>query len=127
VTDAHDEVDMKSNQPRLSALIYVAVMAFFMVSTPTQAAGLGGGVSIGGAECSAIERQIKRDWMELKEFFRPDQKDFKRPRSREFFCVSPNYTNNEMPVRQRSFGLSCYNVQGTKFCCDKQRTSCAAL
>jgi hypothetical protein len=106
-------------------LIAAIILCGFGVST--HAAGLDGGVSIGGIDCNEIKRQIRRDWMELREFFRPDQEDLKRPSSREFRCISPYYTQRQIPERQRAIGLTCYNVQGVKFCCDQRKQACASL
>ncbi|MDA1075699.1 MAG: hypothetical protein O3A63_13200 [Proteobacteria bacterium] len=87
--------------------------------------GVGGGV--GGLSCDDVKRQITRDWFEMKKFFRPDETDMKRPKSREFYCVSPGYTHSAMPKVTASMSLSCFTVQGSKFCCNKSLETCAGL
>ena len=111
-----------------NALLAMLVVGLSVLSVPVaQAGSLSGGIGVGGADCSDVKRQIRRDWMQLREFFRPGQKDLRRPRSREVVCISPYYTRDAMPVAQKSFDLTCYNVQGTKFCCDKRLEACAMM
>lgn len=91
------------------------------------AAGVEIGGGVGGLECDGVKRQITRDWFELKRFFRPDETDGKRPKSRDLYCVSPGYTRSAMPKAATSMSLTCYSVQGSNFCCDKSLQSCAGM
>lgn len=93
-----------------------------------QAATLGGNMGFGNSvDCGSVKRDIIRQWADLRDFFRPDQRDLKRPRSREFFCVSAQYTHNAMPARRFSTTLQCYTDRGTRFCCDQQERACAGI
>ena len=66
-------------------------LALVMVLTlPLPALGSAVEAGVGG-NCNAVRQQITRDWFELKRFFRPDDRSLKRPKSSDFFCVSPSY------------------------------------
>jgi len=82
---------------------------------------------VGRADCSEVKRQISRDWFNLKNFFRPDSENLRRPKSRDFFCVSPEYTRDAYPQRSVSLALKCYVIQGQHFCCDSRLQACAGL
>ena len=106
----------------------LAVLLLLMALTlAPRALAVDYGVGIGGASCTDVQRRITRDWFELKHFFRPDVKSAKRPRSREYYCVSPRYTVDAIPARSMSLSLKCYTVQGQKFCCDSRLQQCAGL
>lgn len=56
---------------------------------------------LGGTNCSDVKRQITRNWLQLESFFRDGDKGLKRPKSKDFFCVSP--TSHAMPCRKALF------------------------
>jgi len=82
---------------------------------------------IGGMNCSEVKRQITRNWLQLESFFRDGDKGLKRPKSKDFFCVSPYYTRNTMQKSSVSRELKCYTVQGQNFCCDSKLQACAGM
>lgn len=83
------------------------------------------GVGIGG-NCTAVVERIRRNWLDVRPVLAPKSKTM-RPRSREFFCVSPAYVREAMPkVVPMTTGLKCFDVQGQAFCCDNQYQQCAA-
>ena len=63
----------------------VALVMALTLSAPAIGAGFEAGV---GGNCSEVQRQITRDWFQMKGFFRPDNQSLKRPGSRDFYCVS---------------------------------------
>ncbi len=90
----------------------------------------GGGFTWGvgiGANCQQVVEKIRRNWMEVRPVLAPDSRAM-RPRSRDFFCVSPDYIREAMPkVVPMTTGLKCFDVQGQPFCCDNQHQQCAAM
>ena len=107
---------------------FFAVMAMLMALTlAPPALAVDYGVGVGGVSCTDVQRAIKRDWFEVRRFFRPDEKAPKRPSSRDYYCVSPAYTRDAVPAPQMSFSLKCFSVQGQKFCCDSRLQECAGL
>ena len=104
------------------------ILILIMALTQSQVAlgdGFQGG--LGGGSCSDVKRQIARDWVQLKSFFRADSQNLKRPKSKEFFCVSPYYARKAMQKSAVSFDLKCYTLQGQNFCCDSRLQACAGL
>ena len=106
----------------------LTVLLLIMVLTLSSATlGAGFEAGMGGGSCSEVKRQIIRDWIQLKSFFRDGDQNLKRPKSRDFFCVSPSYARNAMQKSAVSFGLKCYTVQGQSFCCDSRLEAGAGL
>jgi hypothetical protein len=97
-----------------------------LTQSPT-AHGAGFDANIGGGNCMDVKRQITRDWMQLKSFFRADSQNMKRPKSKDFFCVSPSYVRNAVKNNSVSHVLNCYTLQGQGFCCDSALNECAGL
>ena len=106
----------------------LTMLLLIMILTLSSAVrGAGFEAGFGGGSCSEVKRQITRNWIQLKSFFRDDDQNLKRPKSRDFFCVSPSYTRNAMQKSAVSFDLKCYTVQGQSFCCDSRLKACAGL
>ncbi len=103
------------------------LLLIMTLSQPPIAHGASFEAGVGRADCGAVKRQISRDWFNLKKFFRPDSENLKRPKSREFFCVPPEYTRDAFPQRSGSLALKCYVIQGQHFCCDSRLQACAGL
>ena len=89
----------------------------------------GGGFTWGvgfGGNCNTVVEKIRRNWMDVRPVLAPKSKAM-RPRSRDFFCVSPDYIREAMPkVVPMTTGLKCFDVQGQAFCCDNRYEQCAA-
>ena len=95
-------------------------------SPPSGGGGFTWGVGVGGT-CHSVVEKIRRNWMDVRDVMAPDSKAM-RPRSRDFYCVSPAYVQDALPkVVPMSTGLRCFNVQGKGFCCDRQYQQCAAM
>ncbi len=105
----------------LTMLLLILTLA----QTPT-ALGAGLEAGLGGGSCTDVKQQIRRDWFSVKKFFQPNS-DLKRPRSRDFFCISPAYAREAFPQRSGSISLKCYVIQGQHFCCDSRLQACAGL
>ena len=102
----------------------VALVMALTLSPPAIGAGFEAG---GGVNCREVQRQITRDWFQMKGFFRPDNQSLKRPGSRDFYCVSPGYVRDAFQQPSRTASLKCYSLQGQKFCCDSGLRACAGL
>jgi hypothetical protein len=111
----------------LATAMAIFTVVLLMVPVSSYSANIGGNVGFGETDCSSVKRKLTSQWSDLRQFFRPQQKDLKRPRSREFFCVSPQYTRDSLPTRRFSASLKCYDVQGTRFCCDANLSACAGM
>ena len=95
-------------------------------SPPGGGGGFTWGVGVGGS-CNDVVAKIRRNWMDVRTVIAPDSK-LMRPRSRDFFCVSPAYIQDALPkVVPMSTGLRCFDVQGKGFCCDQQYQQCATM
>lgn len=104
------------------------ILSLLATLSNAQAANIGGNMGFGNSvDCASVKRDIIRQWADLREFFRPEQRDLKRPRSREFFCVAAQYARSAMPSGRFSAQLQCYSSQGTKFCCDQRESACAGI
>ena len=108
-----------------SLTVLLLLMALMLTPPAMAAVSFGGG--IGGTTCNDVKRSITREWFEMKNFFRPGEKSMKRPRSRDYYCVSPGYVRDAIEARSMAIGLKCYTVQGQKFCCDSSLRECAAI
>ena len=90
----------------------------------------GGGFTWGvgaGGTCSDVVDKIRRNWMDVKNVISPKSRAM-RPRSRDFFCVSPYYTQDAHPkVVSMLSGLKCYELSGQGFCCDADLRQCATM
>lgn len=106
-----------------------AGLILLLLVTGVMPAALGAGIEIGGGRtsCNDVKRQITKDWFDLKRFFRPDETGVKRPKSRDFFCVSPAHTYNAVPKHSSSLNLKCFTSQGQRFCCDAKLAECAGF
>ena len=100
---------------------------------PTTAIGSspgGGGFTWGvgvGTTCSDVVDKMRRNWMDVKPVIAPKSKAM-RPRSRDFYCVSPYYTQEAHPkVVSMMTGLRCFDLNGQGFCCDDQLRQCATM
>ena len=100
---------------------------------PTTAIGSspgGGGFTWGvgvGSTCSDVVSKIRRNWMDVRGVIAPKSKSM-RPRSRDFYCVSPYYTQDAQPkVVSMLSGLKCYDLNGQGFCCDDRLQECATM
>ena len=123
------------NAKRLAALA-VAVFAWAAVHAVAQvgigsAPGSGGvtwGVGVGaGTHCNQVIDSIRKNWMDVKSIMAPDSKAM-RPRSKEFYCVAPAYTQHALPRPAAMLtGLQCFDIEGLGFCCDSQLQQCAAM
>ena len=111
-------------QYRITTVLIAAALLVWSVESTAAALG---DIGIGGAQCSEVKRAIKRDWMDVQRFFRPHQKDLKKPKRRDFFCVSPQYTNGLLPERPYTSNLTCFVNNGTRFCCDSSLSACAGV
>ena len=107
--------------------LMVLVLMVVLTNAPAVLAAAGIGLDIGGAgSCNEVKSQIKRDWFDLKPFFRSGEKSMQRPKSRDFFCVSPAYTRDAIE-KHSATSLRCYSMRGQQFCCDQQLQACAGL
>ena len=104
-----------------------AVALVMALTLSPSAIGAGIEVGVGGGNCSDVQRQITRDWFQLKGFFRPDNQNLKRPKSRDFYCVAPSYVHDAFQQPSRTASLKCYSLQSQKFCCDSGLSACAGL
>lgn len=106
---------------------FTILLLVLMLTQSPVAMGDGFSAGLGGGSCSEVKRQISRDWLQLKSFFGDDDGNLKRPKSKDFFCISPSYTRTAMPKSGASFDLKCYTLQGRNFCCDSRLQACAGL
>ena len=84
------------------------------------------GVGVGG-NCRNVVDKMRRNWMDVRPIVAPKSKSM-RPRSRDFYCVSPYYTQQARPKLATTLtGLKCFDLQGKGFCCDAQLSQCATL
>ena len=104
--------------------ILLMITAFM---TPPVSAQTEFGARAGGGSCSNVKRQITRDWLQLKSFFGAGKEKSMRPKSKDFFCVSPYYARNAVKKNAVSFTLKCFTLQTRNFCCDSSLTECASL
>ena len=112
----------------LGALAVSSVPSAGAVAVGNQPGGGGftWGVGVGG-NCTSVVEKIRRNWMDVRPVLAPESRVM-RPRSRDFFCVSPAYIREAMPkVVPMTTGLKCFDVQGQAFCCDNQYQQCAAM
>lgn len=118
---------------RLAAAVVLAAAALFSGSSGAVSIGSspgGGGFTWGvgvGADCNRVVEKIRRNWMDVRGVIAPKSKQM-RPRSRDFYCVSPAYIENAIPrVVPLTSGLRCFDVQGKGFCCDSHHRQCATM
>ena len=112
----------------LSFVLCTGPLSSGAVSTGN-ASGGGGftwGVGVGGS-CRDVVDRIRRNWMDVKGVIAPESKAV-RPRSRDFYCISPGYTQSAhpKPVSLLS-GLKCFELSGKGFCCDAHLQQCATM
>ena len=108
------------------------LMVLILLAAPVAEAAIGDfGVGTGSvvAGCSDVTRAIMSEWFSVKGLMSSDPKKLKRPRRRDFQCVSPYYVRDLMP--RSTMGqqkLKCYATDdGVGICCDKRLQSCAML
>ncbi len=85
----------------------------------------------GGNSCLPVISSITRDWISVKQVMAPLKAKIRRPKTEDFFCVSPYHTRDAMP-RNVTAGseLRCYSDPGNEglgMCCDANLTACAQL
>lgn len=109
--------------------ILLLIFALAIRFSPATLAAVDYGVGTGGADCREVSRAIIDEWFTLKNLMSADPKSMKRPRSRDFQCVSPYYVRNLLPkgaLGQQK--LTCFSLEsGAGICCDKRLQSCATL
>jgi hypothetical protein len=112
---------------RKSILLLIIILA-----APVLHAAIGDfGASVGtsAVSCSDVTRSIISEWFSVKRVMSADPKSLKRPRRKDFQCVSPYYVRDLMPratMGQQS--LSCFVTNDSiGICCDKRVQSCAML
>lgn len=118
----------------ITALLLGIVVLFAGASSAGAAAGGtspgGGGFTWGvgiGGNCRDVVDKIKRNWMDVRSVIAPKSKTM-RPRSRDFYCVSPYYAQSAMPKPVASLsGLKCFDLEGKSFCCDARLEQCATM
>ena len=85
------------------------------------------GVGVGGGTCTDVIDKMRSNWFDVRAIVSPKTKAM-RPRSRDFYCVSPAYIEHAQPkVVPMSTGLKCFELQDRGFCCDSQFQRCATM
>ena len=81
-----------------------------------------------GANCEDVARNISRNWFDVKHIF-SEGVGSKRPRPKDFQCVSPQYMYNLLPrsLPTLSNKLVCFKEREIAACCDPQMRACATL
>ena len=81
-----------------------------------------------GANCKDVVRNITRNWFDVKQIF-SEGIGSKRPRSKDFQCISPQYMYNLVPrsLPTVSGKLVCFKEREIAACCDPQMRACAIL
>lgn len=96
------------------------------IGSPPGGGGFTWGVGV-GSKCTDVVDKIRRNWFDVRGVLAPKSKTM-RPRSRDFYCVSPYYTQDAYPkVVSMATGLKCFDLNGQPFCCDDQLRECAAM
>ena len=118
---------------RVAAAVVLAAGALFSGASGAVSIGSspgGGGFTWGvgvGANCNQVVEKMRRNWMDVRPVIAPKSKQM-RPRSRDFYCVSPAYIQDAIPrVVPMTSGLQCFDVQGKGFCCDRSHRQCATM
>jgi len=80
------------------------------------------------ANCDEVAREISRNWFDVKHIF-SEGVGSKRPRSKDFQCISPQYMYNLLPrpIPALSNKLICFKEREIAACCDPQMRACATL
>ena len=80
------------------------------------------------ANCEDVARDISRNWFDVKHIF-SEGVGSKRPRPRDFQCISPQYMYNLLPrpIPALSNKLMCFKEREIAACCDRQMRACATL
>ena len=114
---------------KLIAIVSAIVVLLALDSLDDVQAQSGVSIGRGMGTCDQVIRQIRTDWFELKRFMSAGDRSMARPRDRDFYCVDPGYTLQigSREERPMSMSLRCYSLEESRFCCDKQLRSCAAL
>lgn len=115
------------------AVLLGATMAFgvssgavTITSTPG-GSGVSWGVGLGGGTCTDVIDKMRSNWFDVRPIVSPNTKAM-RPRTRDFYCVSPAYIEHSRPkVVPMSTGLKCFELQDRGFCCDSQYQRCATM
>lgn len=112
---------------RKNILLLILVLAAPAAKAPIGDFGVGVGSSAAG--CSDVTRAIISEWFSIKTLMSSQSKSLKRPRRRDFQCVSPYYVRDLMPrATMGQQKLSCFSTEdGVGICCDKRLQSCATL
>ena len=80
------------------------------------------------ANCEDVARDISRNWFDVKHIF-SEGVGSKRPRPKDFQCISPQYVYNLLPrpIPALSNKLTCFKEREIAACCDPQMRACATL
>lgn len=80
------------------------------------------------ANCEDVARDISRNWFDVKHIF-SEGVGSKRPRPKDFQCISPQYMYNLLPrpIPALSNKLTCFKEREIAACCDPQMRACATL
>ena len=80
------------------------------------------------ANCEDVARDISRNWFDVKHIF-SEGVGSKRPRPKDFQCISPQYMYNLLPrpIPVLSNKLTCFKEREIAACCDPQMRACATL
>ncbi|MCS5570728.1 MAG: hypothetical protein NZ768_10450 [Pseudomonadales bacterium] len=80
------------------------------------------------ANCDEVAREISRNWFDVKHIF-SEGVGSKRPRPKDFQCISPQYMYNLLPrpIPALSNKLICFKEREIAACCDPQMRACATL
>ena len=96
-------------------------------SSPSSGGGLTWGAGIGVGSCRDVISKMRSNWFDVRSIVSPKTKAM-RPRSRDFYCVSPAYIEHAMPkVVPMTTGLKCFEIQDKGFCCDSRYQQCATM
>ena len=110
----------------LTVAFGVSSGAVTISSTPS-GSGVSWGVGLGGGTCTDVIDKMRSNWFDVRPIVSPSTKAM-RPRSRDFYCVSPAYIEHSRPkVVPMSTGLKCFELQDRGFCCDEQYQRCATM
>ena len=95
-------------------------------STPS-GGGFTWGAGIGGGNCTDVIAKMRSNWLDVRRVVAPKTTSM-RPRTRDFYCVSPAYIEHAMQkVVPMTTGLKCFEIQDKGFCCDTRYQQCATM
>ncbi|MFP6796166.1 MAG: hypothetical protein VB933_03750 [Pseudomonadales bacterium] len=114
----------------MKQVVWVMAIAFLWVLTlwnDQTSAEVTFGVG-GTAHCEDVARTMSRNWFDVKHIF-SEGVGSKRPRPKDFQCISPQYVYNLLPrsLPTLSNKLLCFKEREIAACCDPQMRACATL